>query len=269
MKGSSSADSVAVNTLFAGQLQITVGKDNMDATVLIKHENIDWNNYTGDDYVAVHPNGTGNPFYGYGCEMTLYLTIDPLDTAGKYVPVYAVVFTCNRDWEGNKISDWYRIGSTYAGTANVVTYDGGNGTGSFVTDNWIADAATYEIIAGYNFNVNGQTYRLDPYIQRVSQGVQIEDILIVQDAQAVATLQNLLNDAKRIIDNHRFAGAGIDLVEEVYYSLGSSGYYTIDGNGNHTVNSELTVAQLSPSIVNLYRVVNDALIKMEELSRAE
>ena len=266
VKGSSSADSVAVNTLFAGQLQITVGKDNMDATVLIKHENIDWNNYTGDDYVAVHPNGTGNPFYGYGCEMTLYLTIDPLDTAGKYVPVYAVVFTCNRDWEGNKTSDWYRIGSTYAGKANVVTYDGGNGTGSFVTDNWIADAATYEIIAGYNFNVNGQTYRLDPYIQRVSQGVQIEDILIVQDAQAVATLQNLLNDAKRIINDHRFAGVGIELVEEVYYSLGSSGYYTIDGNGNHVVNSELTVAQLSPSIVNLYRVVNDVLAKMEEMN---
>ena len=148
----------------------------------------------------------------------------------------------------------------------MVTYDGGNGTGSFVTDNWIADAATYEIIAGYDFNVNGQTYRLDPYIQRVSQGVQIEDILIVQDAQAVATLQNLLNDAKRIINDHRFAGMGIELVEEVYYSLGSSGYYTIDGNGNHVVNSELTVAQLSPSIVNLYRVVNDVLAKMEEMN---
>jgi len=40
----------------------------------------------------------------------------------------------------------------------------------------------------------------------------------------------------------------------------------VDENGNHIVNSDLTVAQLSPAILNLYRVVNDALIRIEALA---
>jgi len=266
VNGSSSEDSVAVNTLFAGQLQITVGKENMDATVLIKHENLDWNNYTGDDYVAVNPNN-GGEFRGYGCEMTLYLTIDPLNKAGAYVPVYVVVFTCDRDENGNKISDWYRIGSTYAGTANVVTYDGGNGTGSFVTDNWIADAATYRLIDGYSFNIDGVTYNLDAYSHSVAQGTSIKNIVIATDAGAVSTLQTLLNDAKRIADNQEYAGIGIELVQEAYEKYAE--LYTIDESGNHIVDSDSTIAQLSPAIFELYRVVNEALIKMDTLSKQQ
>ena len=56
VKGSTSDDSLAVNTLFAGQLQITVGSEQMDATVMIKHENIDGNEATGDDYTAYYGN---------------------------------------------------------------------------------------------------------------------------------------------------------------------------------------------------------------------
>ena len=262
--GSSSADSVAVNTLFAGQLQISVGRDQLDATVLIKHENLDYNNYTGDDYTAVNQNN-GGVFQGKGCEMTLYLTVDPLNRAGTYVPVYAVVFTCDRDANGNQVSDWYRIGSTYAGTANVVTYDGGNGTGSFVTDNWVADAATYQLIDGYSFRINGEAYDLSAYSHRITNGVKIKDIVIATDATATRTLETLLNDAKRILDNQSYAGIGIDLVEEMYEKYAD--LYTVDGNGKHTVKADATIVQLSPALENLYRVVNDALIKMEALSQ--
>ena len=264
--GSSSEDSVAVNTLFAGQLQIMVGKEQLDATVLIKHENLDWNNYTGDDYTAVN-SSNGGVFNGYGCEMTLYLTIDPLNKAGTYVPVYAVVFTCDRDYNGNRTSEWYRIGSTYAGTANVVTYDGGNGTGSFVTDNWIADAATYKLIDGYSFNIKGDTYNLGAYSHNVTQGISIKNIVIATDVNAVSTLQTLLNDAKRIIDNREYAGSGIELVQEMYDKYFD--LYTVDESGNHIVDPESTIAQLSPAIENLYRVVNDALVEMEELSQKQ
>ena len=257
--GSSSEDSMAVNTLFAGQLQITVGKEQLDATVLIKHENLDWNNYTGDDYVAVH--SSGREFRGYGCEMTLYLTIDPLNKAGAYVPVYAVVFTCDRDYNGNKTSEWYRIGSTYAGTANVVTYDGGNGTGSFVTDNWRADAATYELIEGYSFDLKGEVYELAAYSHAVASGVSIKDIVVAQDASAVNTFQTLLNHAKRIVESPNYAGVGIEMVEEVYDKYAD--LYTVDANGNHTVDSTLTIAQLSPAILDTYRVVNEALIRID------
>lgn len=266
VKGSSSEDSVAVNTLFAGQLQITVGKDQMDATVMIKHENLDGSTLTGDDYVATNTSN-GGVFRGYGCEMTLYLTVDPLTSAGRYVPVYVVVFTCDRDENGNKISDWYRIGTTYAGEANVVTYNGGNGTGSFVTDNWRADAATYEIIEGYSFNINGEVYNLGKYSHTIAQNTGIKNIVSTKDANAVTILQNLLNDAKRLIDNKNYAGVGIYLIEETYYKL--SDYYTVDENGNHIVDPDLTIAQLSPAIVDLYNNVNSALIKIDALVKEQ
>ena len=264
--GSSSEDSMAVNTLFAGQLQITVGQDQMDATVLIKHENLDGNVLTGDDYTATNE-GNGGVFRGYGCEMTLYLTIDPLTSAGRYVPVYAVVFTCDRDENGNKTSDWYRIGSTYAGTANVVTYDGGNGTGSFVTDNWRADAQTYDLIEGYSYSIDGETFEVDGYTHSIANGVSIKDIVSFKDAEATARLETLLDDAKRIIDMKEYAGTGIDLIIEAYNKYSS--FYTVDENGKHTVDPDLTLAQISPAILNMRRVVNDALIKIEALSKEQ
>ena len=263
--GSSSEDSVALNTLFAGQLQITVGRDQMDATVLVKHENLDGNRSTGDDYVAVNKNGTGSPFYGYGCEMTLYLTVDPLNRAGAYVPVYAVVFTCDRDANGNKISDWYRIGSTYSGTANVVSYEGGNGTGSFVTDNWIADAATYKLVDGYSYNIGGDVYNLKAYSHSVSKGVSIKNIVVANDTNAVNTLKTLANDAKRIMNDTRYAGEGVDIVAEVYERY--SHLYTVNANGTHSVRADLTIAQMSPAIVNLYDAVNEALMYMDAIQK--
>jgi len=263
--GSSSEDSVAVNTLFAGQLQITVGTQKKDATVLIKHENIDGDTSTGDDYVAVNENNNG-VFRGYGCEMTLYLTVDPLLAAGEYVPVYVVVFTCDRDENGN-IGDWYRIGDTYAGEANVVTYNGGNGTGSFVTDNWRANRATYTLVDGYSYTIDGVSYNLNPYSYSVAEDVNIETVLAQRDARAIATFKTLLDDAKRIIDNQDYAGIGITYVENSYAKFAK--YYTVDENGNHVISDDLTVVQLCPPITELYRSVNEALVRMEALSKEQ
>ncbi|MBE6620900.1 MAG: hypothetical protein E7625_06030 [Ruminococcaceae bacterium] len=262
--GSSSADSMAVNTLFAGQLQITVGTEDKDATVLIKHENLDGNTMTGDDYVAENESN-GGVFRGYGCEMTLYLTIDPLTSAGSYVPVYAVVFTCDRDENGNVVGDWYRVGDTYAGEANVVTYDGGNGTGSFVTDNWRADAARHDIVASYNYTVGNVNYSLGAYSYTIANDVNIETIVMATDAAATQTLQTLLTHAKRIIDSKEYAGTGITVVEEAYAA--ARHYYTVDTNGNPIVNANMTRAQLIPAIRKLYSAVDMALRQMEALSK--
>ncbi|MBQ9807107.1 MAG: hypothetical protein IJW49_11470 [Clostridia bacterium] len=264
--GSSSADSMAVNTLFAGQLQITVGAEQMDATVLIKHENLDGDTSTGDDYVATNTSN-GGVFRGYGCEMTLYLTIDPLTSAGDYVPVYAVVFTCDRDENGNIVGDWYRVGSTYAGEANVVTYDGGNGTGSFVTDNWRAFAATHQVIDGYSYTIGDKTYSLSSYSYSVANGINIESIVMATDANATNTMQTLLNHAKSIIDSQEYAGTGITLVEDAFAE--AYRIYTLDENGNPVVNEDLTRAQLIPAIQKLYSATNSALMKMKALSNEQ
>lgn len=265
VKDSSSEDSMIVNTLFAGQLQITVGNTEQDATVLIKHENLDGNTMTGDDYVATNTTN-GGVFRGYGCEMTLYLTIDPLTASGQYVPVYAIVFTCDRDADGNIISDWYRVGDTYAGTANVVSYDGdANGTGSFVTDNWRADGGSYHVVSSYSYDINGTIYELDAYSYQVGYHSNIENIVMATDENAVRTLQTLLDHAQSIIDSQEYAGTGITLVEDEFAA--ASVCYTLDENGNAVARTDLTRAQLLPTISKLYYAVDEALVRMEALSK--
>jgi len=264
VKGSTSDDSMAVNTLFAGQLQITVGNEQMDATVMIKHENIDGNENTGDDYTAYY----GNQSYsGYGCEMTLYLTIDPLakEDMGEYVPVYAVIFSCEKGADGKPAGDWYRIGDTYYGEADVVDYDGGtdgNG-GSFVTDRWRSRAQTYQVVEGYDYNIGGTRYYFGGYSYSLGNYSNIETVLSAVDNNATEALQTLLDHAKAIIDSKEYAGAGIEYVEEAYAAV--SNYYTVDAAGNPIAVSGLKRANLCPVISDLHHAVSEALLRMDAL----
>ena len=95
----------------------------------------------------------------------------------------------------------------------------------------------------------------------------IKNIVTAKDTSAVRTFQNLLNDAKRIVDNPMYAGVGIYLIEESLSKY--SDYYTIDESGNYVVDPNLTIAQISPAILDLYGVVNDALIKIDELAKQQ
>ena len=44
-------------------------------------------------------------------------------------------------------------------------------------------------------------------------------------------------------------------------------YYTVDANGNHTIDPDITLAQLTPPMIDLYKAVNDALLKMDALAK--
>ena len=245
-----SDDAVAVNTLFAGQLQLVIDGKITPATVLIKHENLDNNRNTGDDYVAINPNA-GSPFYGYGCEMTMYLTTDPLTTRNGWAPVYVSVFTCDRDENGNIVGDWYLIGETYEGEANIVGYNGeSGGTGSFVTDNWRSYAATYDITEDCSYSV--------------SAGTTIKTLTQVVDARVTAEFQDLLTRAKAMIENTDYAGTGITVVEDAYESV--SAYYTLDASGNPVANSNITRAQLCPIIKSLDHNLTIAQDKIDEIA---
>ncbi|MBQ7379967.1 MAG: hypothetical protein IJW70_09880 [Clostridia bacterium] len=245
-----SDDSMAVNTLFAGQLQLIINGETKKATVLIKHENLDNNTQTGDDYVATNTSN-GGVFRGYGCEMTLYLTTDDLSERNGWAPVYVSVFTCDRDENGNIISDWYLIGETYKGTANIVGYNGEEGgTGSFVTDNWIADAATYRVT--------------DDYSYQVASGTTIKTLTQTVDHAMIAEFQQLLTDAKTMIEDTTYAGTGITVVEEAYER--AAPFYTLDANGNPVANANVTRAQLCPIVRDLETNLSVAQDKIDEIT---
>ncbi len=214
------------------------------ASVLIKHENLDNNPNTGDDYVAVNTSNGGR-FEGYGCEMTLYLTTDPLTTANGMAEVYVCVFTCNRDAAGNIVGDWYRIGDSYKGQANIVGYNGeSGGTGSFVTDNWISLQDSYTVSDNYTYSV--------------ANDVTLKTLTQVYDYNAIVAFQQLLDDAKAMIENLDYAGIGITIVEDAYYN--AAAYFELDANGNPVAKQDTLRVWLCPIMKDL----SDALTKAQD-----
>ena len=242
-------DMMTVETLFAGQLTMMVNGQARKAWVIVKHEDVDGNELTGDDY-KLNYNQYGEVTHK-GCEMTLYMTIDELNKANSWAPVYVTVFTCDRDANGNTISGWYQVGSTYYGQANVVGYRGeSGGTGSFVTDNWKSYASTYEVTSQYSYRVNAD--------------VSIKTLMGVVDQSAITEFQRLLRYAEDMIANHKYAGTGIVDVEDTYAKAAK--FYTLDQNGNAVANQNTKRDWLIPIMKELDHVLT---VAQEEIDRIE
>ena len=243
-------DMMTVETLFAGQLTMIVNGKPQKAWVLIKHENLDNNEKTGDDYTLTYNQ------YGVvthrGCEMTLYMTVDPLSQANGWAPVYATVFTCDRDDAGNIVSPWYRVGDSYYGQANIVGYRGeSGGTGSFVTDNWKSYASTYSVTGDYSYSVGAD--------------VTIKTLMQTVDQSTINAFQQLLVKAEAMIANDKYAGTGIAVVEEAY--LRAAEFYTLDANGKAIANQGTRRVWLIPIMNDLDHVLTvaqDAIDKIEQ-----
>ena len=131
VSGASENDVVLLDNLFQGNLTLMIDNVETEVTILIKREDVDGNNQTGDDQ---------------GREMTIYLTTDNLKRDSFFssgsADVYAAVFTSS-----NSGQEWYQIGDMYLGTATIKGYDGSwFGEGSFDTDTWKSNGKTIEQI---------------------------------------------------------------------------------------------------------------------------
>ena len=243
-------DMMTVETLFAGQLTMMVNGQAQKAWVIIKHEDVDGNEMTGDDY-TVRYNQYGDITHR-GCEMTLYTTVDPLDTPNGWAPVYTTVFTCDRDTTGNIVGDWYQVGESYYGQANIVGYRGEYGaTGSFVTDNWKSYAYTYQITDDYSYSIGAD--------------ISIKDLMLVVDQSAISEFQKLLVDAEAMIANQKYAGTGILVVEEAYAKAAK--FCTLGTNGKAIANQDTRRVLLLPLIQELDHVLTvaqEAIDKVEQ-----
>ena len=120
--GANDKDAQAIKDLFGENMMLNIDGENKPVTVMIKKENVDGNRNTGEDTDA---------WVGPGKEMTLYITADPLSRSGGSAIVYVVVYT-----KAKGSNEWYQIGTTFTGTAPIVSYFGTSGTGSFDTDKW-------------------------------------------------------------------------------------------------------------------------------------
>ena len=255
--------------MFQNRLQLTIDGELREATVIIKHEDADGDATTGDSYVAVHESGV--TMGQSGCEMILYLTIADLDGSEALATVYAMVFTCDSNWSGEKLSDWYRTGNTFVGKAPVVDYVTGTqdngGHGSFQTTGWMSLANTYEVMPGYHCEIrNGdetELYHIDSFSYELAEGLKMYPVLETWRTDSVPVIEALLADAKRLIDNKNYAGEGIDrlrAVYEKYYWL-----YVATGMLEYEIWPVCTVRKFSPAITELYHAINGVLVDISDL----
>ena len=262
-----SEDSLIVNALFQNQLQMTIDGELKEATVIIKHESADGDDNTGDSYVATHPSGVS--MGDSACEMVLYLTIDSLDVPWGSATVYVMVFTCDSNM-GEKRSDWYKIGSTFVGTAPIVDYVTGYepGVGSFRSTDWRTNTETYDLIEGYHFEIkNGNdidTYHMDGYSYSLDRGLNLYSALEAWRTDSVPVMKELLNQAKQIVDNKNYAGEGIDELRWVYEKY----YWLYEATGmleNH-IWPVCTVRKFTTAILDLYGAIDNVLTNISNVT---
>ncbi len=143
-------DEAVFDRLFGENLTLEVNGVETPVTVMVERKNVDGRS-TGDSY-----NAANGPT---GCEYTVYVTVDPLDSPTGKAMVYAISYSCGAD------GVWYQIGQLYEGTANIVDYDTSDNVyqGAFDVSSWRATPNTYVVADGIEYKVaqtNGTQYDL-------------------------------------------------------------------------------------------------------------
>ena len=223
------------NNLFGSDMTINVDGVEVPVTVMIRRENVDGRT-TGDTY----ENGTLS-----GCEYTVYITVDPLDSPTGEAIVYAISYSKG----GVAGSDWYKLGQLYEGTAKIVDYDPNTPgmQGAFDYEDWIATPNQYTV-------ANGITYLVGQ-----EQGDQYDKLKTLTEIMSSAD-QDIFND----IDNKRIFKTVYDIV---YNSANvnkpgwdglrkafedAAPFYNIMNNGQEIkVKRNCTRAEIIPYILNI------------------
>ena len=145
------------------------------ASIVIRRENLDKDEVSGDDYNGSGPNG---------CEYTLYITVEPL-TPGTRPTVYAIAYSRDAAGMGD---NWYQVGELYEGTAPI------KADGSIDYANWKATYKTYKIANGIEYVV-GQVGGGDQYDIMNT----MEQLISAQDQDIFNTIDNV-NIFKKVYD---------------------------------------------------------------------
>ncbi len=141
--GNIGEDEEIFNNLFSSSLSIDVNGTSTPVTVLVERKDIDKNASSGDSYA-----GNNAPF---GCEYTVYLTVDHLENEGE-ATVYAVSYTCGSD------GTWYQIGELYEGSCTISDYDSTDDKyeGAFTVGSWEATTKVYQVTDDISYKVGSQ-----------------------------------------------------------------------------------------------------------------
>ena len=132
--GNVGEDKAIFDHIFGKDLTIDIDGVPTPVTVLVERENVDGRPNQNNGTVTGDAYENGGP---RGCEYTLYLTVDALNSPTGQAIVYAISYSCKAD------GTWYQIGQLYEGTATREKYDSTNN--AFDVDSWEATTKTYYI----------------------------------------------------------------------------------------------------------------------------
>ena len=144
--GATNADSKFIEEMFTSEfLQMDLDGDGKSEpiTIMIKRENLDSDETTGDDYTYTEGGWFGNTTYKTvkGVEFTIYITSEGFSS--RTLNVYASTFT--KLPGGN---EWIEVVPLTKGTATANNYNGWGASNSFNTDTWKStDGKTMDTLA--------------------------------------------------------------------------------------------------------------------------
>ena len=232
------------NTLFGSDLTITVDGEAVPVTVMIRRENVDGRS-TGDDYSGT----SGAPT---GCEYTVYITVDPLDSPTGKAIVYAVSYS--NGGVGGSGNTWYQLGQLYEGTADRIDYDsttaGVQGAIDYTT--WIASPNRYEVANGITYLIGQE--QGDQY----DKLKELEEIMSTNDQDIYNDIDNcrILKNVYDIVHNSQNTNkAGYLALREAFYN--AAPFYNIYNNGQEVkVKREATRAEIIPYIEAIQKALD-------------
>ena len=220
--------------LFGSSLTITVDGVQVPVTVMVERSNVDGRT-TGDSYSA-----SGGPT---GCEYTVYITVDPLDSPSGKAIVYAVSYSKG----GTAGSDeWYQLGELYEGTANRIDYDTSTSKvdGAFDISSWIASPNQYTVANGITYLVGQE--QGDQYDKLKT----IKDLMSTNDQDIFNDIDNkhILKDVYAIVYNSQnYTKPGYQNLRDAFSA--ASPFYNVMNNGQEVkVKRNCTRAEIVPYI---------------------
>lgn len=227
------------DALFGSDLTVNIDGVEVPVTIMIRRENVDGRD-TGDDYF-------GTSSAPSGCEYTVYITVDPLDSPTGEAVVYAVSYS--NGGVADEDGKWYQLGQLYEGAANIIDYDTESAgmQGAFDVYSWVATPNTYQVANGITYLVGQE--QGDQY----DKLKKLEEIMSTNDQDIFNDIDNcrILKTVYDIVHNSANANkSGFGALREAFYD--AAPFYNIMNNGQEIkVARNCTRAEIIPYIMNI------------------